>query len=260
MRFAIKLLSIPEHRPAKEAWIWFSDGWKLVKCAPGLWAGASLSVMALYFLAISVTGILVLPLLQLVPIIIAGLCAQAGLIFLAQPIVYGEVPKSKRFLLFLQWKENKTFWQLVLLIFLIQGLSQTLQHHFFPEPLYQINGEIFQLNKSAVLPYLLFSLLTLLIMLLMSWTAIPLLCDFPQLTLPQLLRLQWQASIKNLWGLLLLSILALTIFSILLTSISLIAIISQTLALTLLILGLMWYWVLFTAWIFSAYRHIFTTW
>lgn len=263
MAFDLQLLSLPSRRPIAEAWVWFTDGWKLVKRAPGLWAGASLLVLALYFVAICAAGIVSLvpiALLQLVPLIIAGLCAQAGLIFLAQSVSRGEIPKSKRFISFWQWRENKTFWQLVLLILAIQAGAQVLQNWVVPGELYAINGEHFVLNEAAVLPYALVYLGTQLLVLALSWAAVPLLCDFPHVSFAQLLRLQWQGSVRNIGSLLFFGVLVLLTVAGFLGLISLLTTVSQTLAFTLLMLGAMWYWVLSAAWLFSAYRHIFTTW
>lgn len=273
MNEKIVLLSSPEKCSSKDAGVWFKDGLKMLRIAPGLWSGASLCVMLVMLAGLLVGEILsalfiflpggkVLAMAaQMLGIIIASILAQNGLLRLCQQLAIGKKPTMQGF-----WQLTKTwrfpaFWHLVGFLLLIQLGFKIIEWQLFPNPVIDMTEDNQVIvNQSILLPYTVYAVVVQCIVILLSWALVPLMTDFSQLPFLQAFNLQWRGTLNNLLPLTVLSVYCALLISIGLMIIAAFAALSSLVGMVVFILALLWFWPLSTAWAFSATRHIFADW
>ncbi|SUO97345.1 hypothetical protein [Suttonella ornithocola] len=273
MNEKIVLLSSPEKCSSKDAGVWFKDGLKMLRVAPGLWSGASLCVM-LVMLAGLLAGEILAALFVFLPggkvlamaaqmlgIIIASILAQNGLLRLCQQLAIGKKPTMQVF-----WQLTKTwrftaFWHLVGFLLLMQLGFKILEWQLFPTPVIEIteNNQVI-VNQTILLAYTVYAVGMQSVVILLSWALVPLMTDFSQLPFPQAFKLQWYGTLNNFLPLTVLSVYCVMLISAGLMVIGAFATLSSLVGMVVFILALLWFWPLSTAWAFSATRHIFADW
>lgn len=261
MQRKLILLNPPQRRAFDEGLVWFADGWQMLKAAPGLWAGASLAALAVYIAAAAAASIFsVIPYLHFLPQAAANLIINMGMISLMQEVAEGRMPKSKHFFAFWAQHKRPAFWQLTALLFFVQTAIALWLHPPLSENFYSLDGERLMLKPELLRPYLSFIITALFASVLLSWAMPALLTDFPNAGFAALMRTQWQALNRNIIPLSVLAMLAAASISVFILMVGMIAVLSQTLGLSLLMLGILWLWPLLAAWSFSAVRHTCTDW
>lgn len=257
------LLARGEARPPNEAKVWFSDGLRLIQAAPWLWLLVSLSGVAISFAALLAGGIFaaILPLLGLVPMVVAQCFIQAGMLMICAKLAAGTKAEMNDFFAAAARIKNRSFLQLCLFILTLDLILALLQSLLFPQPLVWIENEQMHMAEAAqIYQAAAFMVCAQTVILFLTWAILPILVEFPRQSFKQLLALQFDGMASNLKSLIFFGLLCSAALSAAFFTVLLIAQISSLLGFLLLIVLGLWGWPLLNAWTFSAVRHIFMDW
>lgn len=257
------LLARADARPLHEAKIWFADGLRLIQAAPWLWMLVSVIGIAISFAALIVGGIFaaILPLLGLVPMVVAQCFIQAGMLIICAKLAAGIKAEMNDFFAALARIKSRSFLQLCLFILTLDLVLVLLQNLLFPEPLVWIENEQLHMAEAAkIYQAAAFMVCAQTVILFFTWAILPILVEFPRQSFKQLLALQFDGMASNIKPLIFFGLLCSAAASAAFFTVLLMAKISSLLGFLLLVALGLWGWPLLTTWTFSAVRHIFMDW
>ncbi|WP_143324875.1 hypothetical protein [Rappaport israeli] len=270
MQKQLWLLEVPEKRQTAEAWVWFKDGWQLFVRRAGEWLLYMLASILLLMVGVLVfrglSGGLsqvallswLAQLLSLLGVSWVLLSVQAGLYRSMARVARGEkVVMADAYWLLLQFKHRQV-WRLVALVCGFNVCLQWAQALWVGEIVMLSEGvrvDAVQLQRLMILSALYWVVFTTL-----TWAVLPMLVEFDERSLWGHVQRNWQGTWRNWAGLSLLFVLILGAVIVGAVLAAVLGLVLPWLQVLLLLLLLLVVQPLMGAWVFSAYRHIFTRW
>lgn len=271
MHQQLLLLNNPDRRATQEALVWFQDGILLIRRDWGGWALFSMAMIIFFSMVIIATSAIltVLPdklmilvvdfLLPLVGALVA-LAVQVGTMRNLALVAKGEtVQANEIFWLFGQLKRRE-IWLFILLVGILNIVYMSLEAHFITEEIFlELDGKPI-INEETIVKIAVWRGVYGLATMLFTWAVVPMIAEFEGRGLLWLLSCNWRGTVRNLKGLVFISFLMFVFGFVIGITMILLMFIHGLLVLVMMVFLLLWLAPLIGAWVFSAYRHIFTDW
>lgn len=282
MNAKMVLLPVADARPVGEAREWFSDGLRLFRMRLAQWT--TYAVLAIFVMILaSFAGDVLITMLaalgawpgnaayfgKLLLVSIATLATQAGMLRSMTRVVDGGAVKTGD----MQWlfaaSQRRHLMALAILLALCNlgyGLVEERlfagQQLFVPDAngLIVVEGKTFTLNQDLLMKMGMFFSTYTLLLSLFTWAVLPLMTHFADVALGRALRYNLDGLRKNFAALGYLALLILLVYVAIGLVVALLANLMPLLLLPVAAMVAVWGLVLNNAWLYAAFRHIYTDW
>lgn len=283
MNSKMVLLPAAEARPLREAQEWFSDGLRLLRMRLAQWTTYSVLTIFVLILVASLGDSLIVVLEKagggmlgnvalfgkLVLVNLAMISTHGGMFLGMTRVVQGGAVRVQDMKWLFSALQRRHLLALAVLLAVCSLGYALLEERLFagqnilvPDArgLYVVDGKAFNINQDLLMRMgMLFAGYTLL-MAVLTWAVLPLMTLFADVPLGQALRYNFDGLRKNIAPLLYLSMLMLLVYF----AVGLIAgLLANTVPLLLLPFAavvMVWALPLNNAWLYSAFRHVYTDW
>ncbi len=268
------LLNTPDKRDVHEALIWYKDGWQLIRKQMGAWASYMAIGLCFVFAVLLLINFLVASVIEALPgltyvgaLIIAvfsswaALALQSGMYCSMAGIINGnKIDNNDLFWIFSQLK-NQQFWFFIVVVSLSNLVFQWLRSQWIGDIVYLDSTGKLIFNQEQMEKFMLLSTVYWSIISVLTWAVLPIMTEFSAESFVRSFKRNFTGTVRNIKPLLYLTLLIVFTLLTLMVMISFIgSIIHSFIFLVFVLLFTLWGVPLINAWIFSAYRHIFTNW
>lgn len=279
----IVLLPAAEARPLREVREWFSDGLRLFRMRLAQWT--TYAVVAIFALVLAsftgdaLAGIAagmggavsewIATAVKLLLVNLITVMTQSGMFLGMTRILRGGGVQVQDMGWLFSAPQKRHLLALIVLLSLCNALYLILEEKLLagqrwlvpdPQGAYVIDGKHFAFNDKLLLPMGGMFLGYTVLMSVLTWAVLPLMTMFADVPLMQALRYNFDGVRKNLLPLLYLGGMVLLIYLGVGMLVGILAAVMPILALPLLAITVVWALPLNNAWMYAAFRHIYTDW
>lgn len=268
------LLNTPDKRATHEALVWYKDGWQLIRKQMGAWAGYMAIGLFFLFTVLLLVNFLIYPIIEMLPeltyvgtmIIIMcsawpALALQAGMYRSMVGIINGNsIDNNDLFWLFSKLK-NQQFWFFIAAVSLSNLVFQWVKSQWLGDIIYLDDAGKLIFDQEKLGKFVFLNTAYWVIISALTWAILPIMTEFSTENFVTSFKRNFVGTLRNIKPLFYFSVLIVITLLTLMIAINLIGLMTHPLIfLGFVLLLALWGVPLINAWIFSAYRHIFTTW